>query len=253
MSLKGQPGSRKAQAEFRQMWAKQEMQNFKQSFCKTKSWRRIDESKGVYRPLAVIIQKEGGDKAAARAGLHLASQCLLMGGPWVRFNPQTRRHDFLHLQSSFSNSFEECWSEYWQSTSGDATFVSTTNPESTVAPLLPMPTTSLPVAGLPVAGDEGGKTADDAATEGSTTKLAGGSSMDNDQGQQNQETRRAENKNKHFQTNKCNVSLFRHRFSIWFRVWCWWAVLLSGIPRRRFHQGLVQQGLGRIRPGALSS
>ena len=120
-ALKGTIGSRQKQAQFRIDWAAKKLQECIEQKSHSQSWRRVDVAKGVYRPFSMIWKKEGGDRSAWTGALKLVAKSIKMGGSWVRKNEQTERWEFLHMQHSTSDIFEEAWSKCrtWSSSSGE--------------------------------------------------------------------------------------------------------------------------------------
>jgi hypothetical protein len=117
-ALKGTVGSRQKQATFRKQWAEKKLHHCIEEKLMTTAWKRVDIAKGVYRPFTMVWKKEGGDRAAYKATLKLVAKSIKMGGAWVRRNEQTERFEFLHMQHSTSDIFEQAWSECTKWTSG---------------------------------------------------------------------------------------------------------------------------------------
>jgi hypothetical protein len=131
-ALKGQPGSRSRQADFRKHWAALQLKTYVEEKVKTTTWKRVDEAKGVYRAFTMIVKKEGGDIGAYRGACKLVAKCIKMGGQWCRFNEQTERWEFLHMQHLSSDIFEQAWSECkrWSSAdAGDNMVINVSKPE----------------------------------------------------------------------------------------------------------------------------
>ena len=108
-ALKG----RDAKRQFRADWAKDTYGNLVLSKTHSQSFRKINKSSGVYRPLGAIIMKEGGwrDPAAVRGSKLLATKCCLMGGQWITRNPLTERLEFFHLRREVSDEMTEAWTK----------------------------------------------------------------------------------------------------------------------------------------------
>ena len=117
-ALKGKPGSRQLQSDFRKQWAQCKLEEYQKEKVKLTSWRRVDKTKGKYKSLAKIAVDEGGGKQGLSAATRLAIKCCRMGGDWLRWNGQTDRFDYLHLEASYEESMTQAWELYqrWKST-----------------------------------------------------------------------------------------------------------------------------------------
>ena len=70
-----------------------------------------DKDGGKYKPFAKIAQDEGGDYSAYVAACNVVKNCLnlykqgktIRGKPFVKWNGQTERSEFLHLESGFDD------------------------------------------------------------------------------------------------------------------------------------------------------
>lgn len=62
---------------------------------KTESWKHVDLTKGVYRSVNAIFQKQGGGPEDVQPTINLITKCAKMGHPWLRYNDMTERFDFL--------------------------------------------------------------------------------------------------------------------------------------------------------------
>jgi hypothetical protein len=118
-------GNREAAAAFRMEWCQKQLKNMLESKSFTRSWRRVDRCKGVYRNFGRLVQDLGGWQCPeAVAGATTAvSKCLLLGAPWVHRHPQTELVEYLVLQTEFEEEFDQNWKhfvEHWNGTSGEA-------------------------------------------------------------------------------------------------------------------------------------
>lgn len=107
-------GNREEKLRFRQEWAQAKLQEIVQVREKRTAYKSIDKKKGVYRPFSMIWKHQGGkdDLGALEAAKNICERCVAMGGNWVRFNPLSRRAEFLDLEVSWQEEFERSWSLY---------------------------------------------------------------------------------------------------------------------------------------------
>eukprot|EP00927_Polykrikos_kofoidii_P041317 TRINITY_DN35229_c0_g3_i1.p1 TRINITY_DN35229_c0_g3~~TRINITY_DN35229_c0_g3_i1.p1 ORF type:complete len:185 (+),score=43.11 TRINITY_DN35229_c0_g3_i1:72-557(+) len=89
----------------------------------TKSWSRVDTTKGTYKALGTLIVDGGGwnDTAAIDAAITLAQKCLAMGQPWYMKHTQHGRVLYPELEFPFDEQFHEAWKTFSskQSVGGD--------------------------------------------------------------------------------------------------------------------------------------
>ena len=102
--------NRKAQRDFRQKWAEEQYQVHIKEKTHTKAWQTVDTSKGVYLPLARIVQEEGGkdDPENVKAAMKYCRKCMELDGDWVSYNQMTERLEFLHLRREHKDIFKQC-------------------------------------------------------------------------------------------------------------------------------------------------
>jgi hypothetical protein len=99
-------------AAHRLAWAKSTFANWKEVKTQSKTWRRIDTTKGVYKTLAQLILDQGSDELAMIGILKLIKKCVAMGYPWVQKHPQTELVMYLLLQFQFQEDFEQSWTSF---------------------------------------------------------------------------------------------------------------------------------------------
>jgi hypothetical protein len=104
--------STKEKAEFRRAWAEGIWQDMKIKRESSRSWQRVDASKGFYAPFAIIVREEGNDNAALRAAGFYVGACEKMGGVWKRFNTMTQRTEWLYMRKHVKEEFIQAWSLY---------------------------------------------------------------------------------------------------------------------------------------------
>ena len=88
---------------FRQTWAKKELAHQINQKRYTKSFQRVDTTKGEYLPVEKVVEAEGGWERAAsrRAGLLHVRKCFEMKAPWISYNGMTERYDVLYLRKEW--------------------------------------------------------------------------------------------------------------------------------------------------------
>ena len=107
-------GNREQKARFRREWAETQLKELRRVRERRSSYKKVDTRKGTYKPFSMLYKSQGGpeDPGALKAAKNIASRCIAMGGNWVRFNPMSRRCEFLDLEIGFEELFEESWSLY---------------------------------------------------------------------------------------------------------------------------------------------
>ncbi len=100
--------------EFQKKWAMAKFDKLRESKTYKEVHETTGQKKGVYRPLGVIVKKEGGwnDPEAVKGSFLLAAKCVLMGSPWVEMNPFTERVEFLHMERSTIDTFKKHWATH---------------------------------------------------------------------------------------------------------------------------------------------
>lgn len=96
-------------AEFRLKWARTRFAALQETKSLTEAFRRVDLSKGVYKPPVKILEAEGADAEGLKATKKIIEKCLSMGPPWTRWNAMSERREYLHMEVSSSEIFENCW------------------------------------------------------------------------------------------------------------------------------------------------
>ena len=101
-------------AEFRASWVKDTLQKWKEQRRETKSWSRVDTTKGTYMNFARLVKLWGGWKAdeAIKGSVAAAQKCLCMGPPWLHVHPQSGLVEFLILDYGFTESFGQAWEHF---------------------------------------------------------------------------------------------------------------------------------------------
>jgi len=133
-------GSNKEKEAFRLEWARGRLTYFVKSRTYTKSFARVDITKGIYRPFARIAVEQGGDKAAYKAALRYVLKCIQLGPPWTLWNDMTDRLDFLDLEKGFTEELSQAWSNQQrefndQRTIADVAAAAATGTAAHVAPV----------------------------------------------------------------------------------------------------------------------
>ena len=102
---------REDQRAFRQHWAETQYHIHIQEKSLSKSWQKVDTTKGTYYPFPRIVQEEGGkeDPENVKAAMNYCRKCMELGGDWVSINQMTERLEFLHLKREHKDIFSQCW------------------------------------------------------------------------------------------------------------------------------------------------
>ena len=107
-----------AQRSFRTAWSAKKYVTVKEDRMKTVRQRASDDTWGSYEPTAIVHEREGKDKAGAKATLNYVRKCLQLhekgynyrNRAFVMWNSFTERYDFLYIKRGFRDSLEEIWS-----------------------------------------------------------------------------------------------------------------------------------------------
>jgi hypothetical protein len=116
-------------ANFRKEWAKGKYEELKVQRSKSRSWQRVDTSKGIYQPFSVIVKKEGNDNAAVKAAVNYVAACQKMGGAWQKYNTMTQRVEWLYMKAGMEEIFTESWRLYEEATQKQAAGIADGSPE----------------------------------------------------------------------------------------------------------------------------
>ncbi len=87
----------------------------------TQTWKRVDRTKGEYRPFGKLVQDFGGwsCQEAIDGACTATSKCIMMGAPWVVVHPQSGMTEYLVLQMGFEEEFSSMWSKFSETWQGD--------------------------------------------------------------------------------------------------------------------------------------
>jgi hypothetical protein len=109
--------SRAEGAAFRLSWAKDQFKNITQQKVHQTSWKRVDRTKGRYRPVGRLIADFGGfdSPEAVEGAANAVNKCLMMGAPWVVRHPQSNLLEYLVLEMEFEEEFSNMWSHFKKS------------------------------------------------------------------------------------------------------------------------------------------
>ena len=102
-------------AGFRKKWAAAQYEKQRVMKVKSKTWTKVDISKGVYLPFSCIIRDEGADEEAVVAAVNYIKACWAMGGVWRKYNRMTQRMEWLYMKQEVHEIFEESWKMYEES------------------------------------------------------------------------------------------------------------------------------------------
>ena len=100
--------------DFRMDWLKRQYDTAVNKKRFTKSWTRVDKTKGQYRTFGALVVDLGGWKyePAVKGASVAVSKCIAMGEPWIRRHPQTDMMEYLVLKMEWEETYEKCWSEF---------------------------------------------------------------------------------------------------------------------------------------------
>ena len=106
------------QRKFKIDWAGKRAEEMKEERTKTSEFRQVDGFKGEYLPLAIHVQKEGGDAMAFVAvqnyvknvASYVAQGKTYKGRPWIVYDKMYCRVKFLRIDEYFDDSNTEAWS-----------------------------------------------------------------------------------------------------------------------------------------------
>jgi hypothetical protein len=105
---------RAEQAEFRAEWARKQLSKFVEQRTYSRSWTRIDRTRGNYRNFARLVVDFGGwqSKEAIQGATTAANKCLAMGWPWIMVHPQSELLTFLVLDYGYEEQFSKAWTHF---------------------------------------------------------------------------------------------------------------------------------------------
>jgi hypothetical protein len=112
-------------AEFRKDWCDRQYKHLVERKTFTQAWKRVDRTKGVYRPFGRLVQDFGGwsSQEAVDGAVQAMAKCSMMGAPWVQVHPQSGMTEYLVLEMGFEEEFESMWSKFSESWQGDKAIV----------------------------------------------------------------------------------------------------------------------------------
>ena len=101
----------KAREQIRLEWAKAEFEKEEKLFQETKSWSRVDSTKGEYLPPDMVYASQGGyDKPEARRrGDNILKFCCTLQGDFLKWNNQSKGYEFLVLKQQWREVYEQKW------------------------------------------------------------------------------------------------------------------------------------------------
>ena len=97
---------------FRMEWARRELTQLEASKEHTKSWQRVDETKGEYKTCASIAESYGylvDPVGALRSAEKYCEKCVTMMGKWVRYDDMAETIMYLHVTKQHKELFTEAW------------------------------------------------------------------------------------------------------------------------------------------------
>ena len=105
-------GDRKAQAKWRQKWARKMYDEYQEMHSEVVTDCHTDFKEARYRALARIAVEEGGGATGMRAAINYAMCCLMMGGPWVKYDSWTKAIKFLYKEEGTREEFSRAWATH---------------------------------------------------------------------------------------------------------------------------------------------
>jgi hypothetical protein len=98
-------------AKFRAEWAAAKWKTIEEDHMHTRTHTKIKKVKGTFVCFMKIVENEGGkdDPKAWLAAAKYGSKCLTMGPPWTAYNTMTERVDFMLIERSEEDVFQEAW------------------------------------------------------------------------------------------------------------------------------------------------
>ena len=99
--------------QYRLKWANEAMQSYEARREVVTSWGRTTTHKYKYRTLGRLICDLGGwgDASAVKGACTAACKCLALGAPYVAKHPQTEMLEFVVVEMSWQEEFQQKWTE----------------------------------------------------------------------------------------------------------------------------------------------
>eukprot|EP00959_Pyramimonas_sp_CCMP1952_P314751 6588854-Pyramimonas_sp.AAC.1 len=95
-----------AQQQFRAQWAEARVKNASATKKNTQQERISQGKRGFYRPRAKILEEEGHDAEGEVATDNIIKKALAKGYPFVAYNEDTERLEYLHRQRYLDEGFD---------------------------------------------------------------------------------------------------------------------------------------------------
>ena len=94
-------------------WAKDMKAELVKKKTMIKSWKRVDSTKFVHRPLGRLVKDFGGwkDPEAIQGACNGAMACMVLGEPYIMIHPQTKMVHYAIAELSWEESFTKSWDE----------------------------------------------------------------------------------------------------------------------------------------------
>ena len=103
--------------DFKLQWCQKTLDGLKAKRTRAQSFSNSTFKGGKHKPFAVIVRDEGADVAAHKAAMNIITACVALHGkgvtcggcPFVQYNGFSKRTEFLHLESGYSQILKDCW------------------------------------------------------------------------------------------------------------------------------------------------
>ena len=114
--------TRAAKAALREQWLSETYEKVTKGKTYTKSWHKIDKSKGKYYNFGMLVEQFGINydrHGAVISATKHADKCFKMGGDWVRWDKMAEVPEFLKLHKEFHENMVEAWDSWAKEHNGE--------------------------------------------------------------------------------------------------------------------------------------
>ena len=101
-----------AKKTFQKEWCELELQNHMAAKTTTQTFRMVDKSKGKYKSLQELAQREGIEKAT-----HYAQKCIELGETWVEWDAMWDHWTYFEFERTWAQEFSKAWGLHTSMTS----------------------------------------------------------------------------------------------------------------------------------------
>ncbi|CAK0823118.1 unnamed protein product, partial [Prorocentrum cordatum] len=99
-------------AKFRADWGEKRYKQFWERRSKTTTNRKSEKLSGKYLALARIAHKEGGGKDGLKAATTYATNCIILGKHWVKWDSMTNTLKFYYVEHEISDEYVTAWTAH---------------------------------------------------------------------------------------------------------------------------------------------